>query len=301
MECHLGAAFTSASAAQIETVGVVRRAATALSVTLGPALLDEGFFNIGVQSRGDLGLGRRAEPGAHPDGPPLSFAAQYAEGIRDRDFDRDGTGDAGGMRLLPDPCGFEEPLTETDLPGAGVARCPGDAMALNPEFGKDDLTGLRVAVDGAFKVPTLRNVEFTGPYMHNGGMSTLEQVMAFYNRGGDFVGPALADGIEPLDFSDEELADLVAFLRTLTDERVLHRRAPFDHPELFVAHGFGGDEGMLDCMAATRVPAFTSEDEERALGFRMDACEHIERIDAVGRGGAGDAIRPFVTILEEGL
>ena len=240
IECHRGAALTSASVARVDTVGVIRRAATALSDSLGPALLDEGFFNIGVQNRGDLGLGRRAEPGAHPDGPPLSFAAQYAEGIADRDFARDGADDAGRMNLLPDPCGFEEMLTETDLPGADISRCPDDATALNPEFGRDDLTGLRVAVNGAFKVPTLRNIEFTGPYMHNGGMSTLEQVMEFYNRGGDFVNLELADNIEPLDFSDEQLADLVAFLRTLTDGRVLVRQAPFDHPELFVAHGFGG-------------------------------------------------------------
>ena len=301
IECHLGAALTSASVAQVQTVGVIRRAATALSDIPGPALLDEGFFNIGVQNRGDLGLGRRAEPGVHPDGPPLSFAVQYAEGIADRDFARDGADDAGGMNLLPDPCGFEEPLTDTDLPGVDIARCPDDATALNPEFGRDDLTGLRVAVGGAFKVPTLRNVEFTGPYMHNGGMSTLEQVMEFYNRGGDFVSPELADNIEPLDFTDEQLADLVAFLRTLTDERVSVRRAPFDHPELFVAHGSGGDEEMIDCMAATRIPAFTPEDEERALGFRLDACEHIEQIDAVGRDGAGDAIRPFIAILKEGL
>lgn len=301
IECHLGAAFTSASVARINAVGVIRRAPTAFSDTLGPALLDEGFFNIGVQNRGDFGLGRRAEPGVHPDGPPLSFAVQYAEGIADRDFAHDGPDDAGGRKPLPDPCGFEEPLTAKDLPQAGIARCQDDAAVLNPEFGRDDLTGLRVAVNGAFKVPTLRNVEFTGPYMHNGGMSTLEQVMAFYNRGGDFASEELADGIEPLDFTDGQLADLIAFLRTLTDPRVLARQAPFDHPELFVAHGHGGDENMLDCMGATFIPAFTAEDEERALGLRMDACEHIERIDAVGRDGAGTAIRPFVAILKEGF
>lgn len=301
IECHVGAALTSASVARIEAVGVIRRTATALSDTLGPALLDEGFSNIGVQHRGDGGLGRRAEPGAHPDGPPLSFSAQYAEGIADRDFARDGADHAGGRNLLPDPCRFDEPLIQGDVPGLDVPRCPRGPAALDPEFGEDDLSGLRLAVDGAFKVPTLRNVEFTGPYMHNGGMSTLEQVMAFYNRGGDIVSAELADSIEPLDFTEEELADLVAFMRTLTDDRVLHRRAPFDHPELFVAHGLGGDEDVLDCMAATRVPAFSPEDEERALGFRLDPCEHIEQLVAVGRAGASEAIRPFITILKEGL
>ena len=58
---------------------------------------------------------------------------------------------------------------------------------------------------------------------------------------------------------------------------------------------------MLDWMSATHVPALTLEGEERALGFPMDACEHIEQIIAIGRPGAGDAIRPFVAILKEGL
>ena len=44
---------------------------------------------------------RRAEPGVHPDGPPLSFAAQYVEGIADRDFARDGPDEVGGRALLP--------------------------------------------------------------------------------------------------------------------------------------------------------------------------------------------------------
>ena len=287
--------------AQIETVGVIRRAAMALSDTQGPALQDEGFFNIGVQHRGDSGLGLLAHPLAPPDGPPLSFSAQYVEGIADRDFARDGVDDAGGRALLPDPCRFEEPLTEADLPGLDIARCPDNAVALNPEFGKDGLSALRIAVNGAFKVPSLRNVEFAGPYMHNGGMATLEQVIEFYNRGGDVMSPELADNIEPLDFTEDQQADLVAFLRALTDERVLHRQTPFDHPELFIAHGHGGDERLLDCMAATRIPALGPNDEERALGFRLDACEHIEQIAAVGRGGASEAIRPFVTILKEGL
>lgn len=54
-------------------------------------------------------------------------------------------------------------------------------------------------------------------------------------------------------------------------------------------------------MSAARIPAFTLEDEERTLGFRMDACERIEQIIAVRPGGAGDATSPFVAILKEGL
>src|SRR5262245_34219177 len=46
--------------------------------------------------------------------------------------------------------------------------------------------GERVAADGAFKVPSLRNVELTGPYFHNGGTASLMDVVQFYARGGDF-------------------------------------------------------------------------------------------------------------------
>jgi cytochrome c peroxidase len=49
--------------------------------------------------------------------------------------------------------------------------------------------GSRVAVDGAFKTPTLRNIELTGPYMHNGGMRTLTEVVEFYTRRADFFKP----------------------------------------------------------------------------------------------------------------
>ena len=51
----------------------------------------------------------------------------------------------------------------------------------------------RVAVDGAFKTPGLRNSELTGPYFHNGGMATLRQVVQFYNRGGNFCSFNLRD------------------------------------------------------------------------------------------------------------
>jgi parallel beta-helix repeat protein len=75
-------------------------------------------------------------------------------------------------------------------------------------------------IDGAFKVPTLRNVALTAPYMHNGIFATLEEVIDFYADGG-----GRADGLENIDpfvrgfdFSEQEKADLVAFLYALTDE-----------------------------------------------------------------------------------
>src|SRR5204862_6274505 len=103
----------------------------------------------------------------------------------------------------------------------------------------------RVAVTGSFKTPTLRNVELTGPYMHNGGMASLEQVVEFYTRATDFGDVNVRDkdidasGIQ--DMTEEDKADLVSFLKTLTDPRVRFERAPFDHPELPLKVGHRGD------------------------------------------------------------
>ena len=68
----------------------------------------------------------------------------------------------------------------------------------------------------AFKTPTLRNVEGRRPYMHDGSLATLEEVIDYYDRGGDAKRPSLAPEMQSLSLSAEEKRDLVAFLRTLT-------------------------------------------------------------------------------------
>jgi cytochrome c peroxidase len=98
----------------------------------------------------------------------------------------------------------------------------------------------RVSVAGTFKAPSLRNVELTAPYFHNGGALTLEDVVNFYNRGGDFSQTNrnnLDADMAPLGLSDYQKAALVVFLKGLTDERVRYHRAPFDHPQLIVPNG----------------------------------------------------------------
>lgn len=73
---------------------------------------------------------------------------------------------------------------------------------------------------GKFKVPTLRNIALTAPYMHDGSMATLEQVVDFFIAGG--VGhPDQSPWVHPLDLNATERADLLAFLHALTDERTL--------------------------------------------------------------------------------
>jgi cytochrome c peroxidase len=101
-------------------------------------------------------------------------------------------------------------------------------------------------VQGAFKVPSLRNVALTAPYFHDGGTLTLREVVELYSRGGNVAPITELDGtpIEPLgipSLTADEIDAIVAFLETLTDERVVYQRAPFDHPQLFVPNGHPGN------------------------------------------------------------
>jgi cytochrome c peroxidase len=68
---------------------------------------------------------------------------------------------------------------------------------------------------GAFKTPTLRGLAFTAPYMHDGSLATLEEVVGFYRRGGN-PNPWLDPAMEPLDLTDDDARHLVAFLRALS-------------------------------------------------------------------------------------
>ncbi len=136
---------------------------------------------------------------------------------------------------------FGNPLSLSRLAKQGELQkfYPDLADDIDPPFNVNE----PVVADGGFKVPGLRNVELTAPYFHNGGQLTLEQVVEFYNRGGDFNGlPDLDPDIRKLELNQQEQADLVAFLKGLTDERVRLQQAPFDHPELFIPNGHPGNQ-----------------------------------------------------------
>lgn len=127
-----------------------------------------------------------------------------------------------------------------------------DRFAFDPdkfEIPGPIIPGERVAVDGGMKVPTVRNIELTAPYFHNGGHSTLAQVVEFYDRGGDFPDlnkDDLDPDIQPIGFTQEEENALIAFLKSLTDQRVNLEQAPFDHPELIIPNGQVGDENEVE-------------------------------------------------------
>jgi cytochrome c peroxidase len=94
------------------------------------------------------------------------------------------------------------------------------------DFSKDN------ADRGRFRAPTLRNIAVTAPYMHDGSIATLEEVVAHYARGGRLIesGPLQGDGklnrgksafIHGFPASEQERADLIEFLKSLTDDEFL--------------------------------------------------------------------------------
>ena len=138
---------------------------------------------------------------------------------------------------------FDHPLSESRLAQQGLFESLLNATP-NITVGANE----RITADGAFKTPGLRNIELTAPYMHNGGHLTLRQVVDFYSRGGDFRQNNIdnADiGIRPLNLTEEQKMSLVAFMKSLTDDRVRFERAPFDHPQLFITNGHPGDQNAV--------------------------------------------------------
>ncbi len=212
-----------------------------MAIVTGFGLYDNGYHNTGVRPSGNPTVGT-------PDFLAVS-----------EDIGRGGTtGLGGGMTEVSlskgilglQASGFAPPQT----PGLDPlpVHMAGWVPALPLGFLPTDTSPFagRVTNFGAFKTPGLRNVALTGPYMHNGGLSTLRQVVDFYVRGGDFaftnsmnfdsqgltVLPLLRDaGAIPGLPTPEELRDgLTQFMMALTDQRVAFEEAPFDHPEIFV-------------------------------------------------------------------
>lgn len=232
VRCHDGAELTNAAAPKpIEGQAelFLERMLNA-DRTLGPAIYDVGFYNIGVrQTNEDLGVG-----GQDPFGNSLSYTRQYIRKLQ-------GLSVPDVFQI--DPCVFEERFLSSQFPGGfNPIDCDGDGIADTGEpTDSNEIQNLRISVDGAFKVPTLRNVELTGPYFHNGSRATLRQVVEFYDDGPDFRNENLInippDILPRLNLSEQEITELVAFMIALTDDRVRYQKAPFDHPQLFIPNG----------------------------------------------------------------
>lgn len=93
--------------------------------------------------------------------------------------------------------------------------------------GRGSITG--ASQNGFFRAPSLRNIELTAPYMHDGSMETLEEVMDHYISGGQFS-PNRDSFIPAIDLDDYEKESIIAFMKTLTDTKVINNeglKSPF--------------------------------------------------------------------------
>lgn len=248
--CHKGPTFSSAAHPDLfkppfaySSLRLVNRKTFSGGRTGEPevqGLMDEGYFNTSVTpDNHDLGVG-----GLDPFGNPLSFTQQYVQKlltgkplidpiiINSCDIDSLFLNQYTDKELRKDPY-----ITGNCGTRAFYAQIP-LVSVLKAELQKGTQSRDIIAVKGAFKTPTLRNVELTGPYMHDGSLLTLEQVVDFYFRGGNVSNAAHPSRLLSVRaISPEDKADLVAFLKSLTDERVRWEKAPFDHPQLRIPHG----------------------------------------------------------------
>jgi cytochrome c peroxidase len=274
----------------------------------GNALMDIGFTNTGVgDPDADPGVG-----GLDDFGNPLSFTKQYKQYLLDN---------PGGVKdtvvnsirscqfylalavndnvnypntfstlhgVIPD--GSKEELSKPGTIAERSQNCRFAPSAYIPTKAaaqslSDTDAKWRDAIKAAFKIPTLRNIELTGPYMHNGGLATLDQVVDFYSRHGNFVNPDFNSNVMTVSGLGQipaNRANLIAFLKSLTDDRVRYERAPFDHPEIAVPHGHTGDEVAVN--SGNPLGALQAKDE-----FLV--------VPAVGANGITTPIQPFDTQL----
>ena len=124
----------------------------------------------------------------------------------------------GYRRSMAQPTALDVVLA----PGVSV-KVQAATIAASSETPPNDLGRYEITLDPAdrwrFRTPTLRNVELTAPYMHDGSLRTLDEVIAFYDAGG-VPNDGLDPRIKPLGLDAGERADLVAFLRSLTGSDV---------------------------------------------------------------------------------
>lgn len=276
--------------------------------------MDFGFFNTGVvDPQGDPGVG-----GVDDFGNPLSFTDQYlayltgdtskvvdksvgVEKIRSCDFlkpialnlaaadnpllfTKNYFTSVEPNSIIPDPNGNQN--CANILYAAKAAFIPTTDAAAT-ELANPGTFKMAKANQGAFKVPTLRNIELTGPYMHNGGLATLDQVVAFYSRATNFDSSfkhSFLFEMSTLQIDPDARADLIAFLKTFTDDRVRYEKAPFDHPEIIIPYGHPGDHAQVTVGNVVQ---------------NNLATDSVEIIPAVGAEGTLKPLEPFEHYLED--
>ncbi|MCC6143237.1 MAG: hypothetical protein IT368_05475, partial [Candidatus Hydrogenedentes bacterium] len=203
------------------------------------------------------------------------------------------------------------PLTVQEARGRGVYNagrcnvCHGGILLSDDRF---HYTGVRPVTEdlgrfnvtganrdrGAFRSPSLRNIALRAPYMHNGRFATLEEVVDFYDRGGDFTAPNKDPNVRPLGLTSQQKADLLAFLRRpLTDPRLVNGEPPFDAPLLYsrsnlvpriTGTGIAGTGGRVPVVIAIEPPLLGNPSFTVAVGNALGGATAFFILDAEDPG-----------------
>jgi cytochrome c peroxidase len=123
----------------------------------------------------------------------------------------------GGSKTVNTPPAEELVFT---FHNTGLYNLPGPVSYPSDNTGLYEQTGRPQDV-GKFRVPTLRNIAVTAPYMHDGSIATLDEALDHYVAGGRTPNPLKSTGLQPLTLTPDERKDLIAFLESLTDREAL--------------------------------------------------------------------------------
>ncbi len=202
-------------------------------------------------------------------------------------------------------------LTPEELAGRGVFtasscdRCHSLAIMTDHLFHytgvrppTDDVGRFEVTGDaddmGRMRTPSLRNLELRAPYMHNGQLASIEEVVDFYNRGGDFDAPNKDSRVRELFLTMEERSNLIAFLgRPLTDPRLAAGQPPFDRPTLYTesarvptveGSGVAGSGGLVPEVVAVEPPLLGNPSFTVAVGGALGGANALLVIDGTDPG-----------------
>jgi cytochrome c peroxidase len=246
VNCHGGPELSNASVGTVSSVGPAERM---IMADMQVRVYDTGYYHIGVRPTAE-------DAGLAGTDPVAGKSLSQSEYLRERVCN-----------------GTAEPIMIPGRPGDGISMAP-----LN--------CGDETARGGFFKAPQLRNVALTAPYFHNGSQLTLEQVVEFYDRGGDFntfgeEHQYMDSDVDLLGLTLQDKTDLVDFLRNgLTDPRTVSQSAPFDHPQLLTPNGHPQSANGYPVIADPKNPG--------------QATMQFMEVPAVGKNGG----KPLPTFLQ---
>jgi len=267
--CHFNPEFTGATVSTVTRFGAqlpalpngqLRKELEARAVlermpifSGAPAVYDVGFYNLGVRPTAtDVSIGDSIG------GVPISIGSilNIANG------GRAGANDVAKTKATADLLinKVKIPSSPLDLTPQPFPTVVGCAIALTGGLNgciPTIVPNERLQINGSFKAPGLRNVKFTGPFMHNGSKMSLRQVLEFYKTAGHFTQinfNNLDAGLKVFNLAADEESALIEMMETgLTDWRVAYKQGPFDHPELCLPNGHDPVSGKTKITALAAV------------------------------------------------